>query len=186
MSAITSKAAPKDESIFVPEKGPFSFVDHFSKFTGLAVSQLYLIAALCTIYEVISRYVFSAPTQWAFEVVMVLCASAWMMSAGYITLHKRHISINVLYLMAGDKGKWYLDLFAYVVGVIALWLLCDDAIVRALDSIRMGEKMGSAWNSPQPLVLKTMLVIGGLMYLVQLIVNLHRHFNSSVGKKRVE
>ena len=115
-------------------------------------------------------------------VVMVLCASAWMMSAGYITLHKRHISINVLYLMAGDKGKWYLDLFAYVVGVIALWLLCDDAIVRALDLIRMQEKMGSALNSPQPLVLKTMLVIGGLMYLVQLIVNLHRHFNSSLGK----
>ena len=185
MSATNSKAAPKDEAIFVPEKGPFSFIDHFSKFSGLAVSQLYLIAALCTIYEVVSRYVFHAPTQWAFEVVMVLCATAWMLSAGYITLHKRHISINVLYLMAGDKGKWYLDLFAYVVGIIALWLLADDAIVRALDSIRMGEKMGSAWNSPQPLVLKTMLVIGALMYLVQLFVNLHRHFASSLGKNLV-
>jgi len=185
MSATTSKAAPKDESIFVPEKGPFRFIAHFSKFSGLAVSQLYLIAALCTIYEVVSRYVFHAPTQWAFEVVMVLCASAWMLSAGYITLHRRHISINVLYLMAGDKGKWYLDLFAYAVGVIALWLLCDDAIVRALDSIRMGEKMGSAWNSPQPLVLKTMLVIGALMYLVQLLVNMHRHFTSSLGRNIV-
>ena len=116
---------------------------------------------------------------------MVLCATAWMLSAGYITLHKRHIAINVLYLMAGDRGKWYLDLFAYVVGVIALWLLADDAIVRALDSIRMTEKMGSAWNSPQPLVLKTMLVIGALMYLVQLLVNMHRHFVSSLGKNLV-
>jgi len=185
MSATTSKAAPKDESIFVPEKGPFRFIAHFSKFSGLAVSQLYLIAALCTIYEVVSRYVFHAPTQWAFEVVMVLCASAWMLSAGYITLHKRHISINVLYLMAGDKGKWYLDLFAYAVGVIALWLLCDDAIVRALDSIRMVEKMGSAWNSPQPLVLKTMLVIGALMYLIQLLVHMHSHFTSSLGRNIV-
>ena len=185
MTATTSRAAPKDESVFVPEPGPFRFVDHFSKFSGLAVSQLYLIAALCTIYEVISRYVFNAPTQWAFEVVMVLCATAWMLSAGYITLHNRHIAINVLYLMAGDRGKWYLDLFAYVVGVIALWLLADDAIVRALDSIRMTEKMGSAWNSPQPLVLKTMLVIGALMYLVQLLVNMHRHFVSSLGKNLV-
>ena len=185
MTATTSRAAPKDESVFVPEPGPFRFIDHFSKFSGLAVSQLYLIAALCTIYEVVSRYVFNAPTQWAFEVVMVLCATAWMLSAGYITLHKRHIAINVLYLMAGDRGKWYLDLFAYVVGVIALWLLADDAIVRALDSIRMTEKMGSAWNSPQPLVLKTMLVIGALMYLVQLLVNMHRHFVSSFGKNLV-
>ena len=185
MTATTSRAAPKDKSVFVPEPGPFRFIDHFSKFSGLAVSQLYLIAALCTIYEVVSRYVFNAPTQWAFEVVMVLCATAWMLSAGYITLHKRHIAINVLYLMAGDRGKWYLDLFAYVVGVIALWLLADDAIVRALDSIRMTEKMGSAWNSPQPLVLKTMLVIGALMYLVQLLVNMHRHFVSSLGKNLV-
>ena len=185
MTATTSRAAPKDESVFLPEPGPFRFIDHFSKFSGLAVSQLYLIAALCTIYEVVSRYVFNAPTQWAFEVVMVLCATAWMLSAGYITLHKRHIAINVLYLMAGDRGKWYLDLFAYVVGVIALWLLADDAIVRALDSIRMTEKMGSAWNSPQPLVLKTMLVIGALMYLVQLLVNMHRHFVSSLGKNLV-
>jgi len=185
MSVTTGKAAPKDQSIFVPEEGPFRFIDHFSKFSGLAVSQLYLVAALCTIYEVISRYAFHAPTQWAFEVVMVLCASAWMLSAGYITLHKRHISINVLYLMAGDKGKWYLDLFAYAVGALALWLLCDDALVRALDSIRMNEKMGSAWNSPQPLVLKTMLVIGALMYLIQLLVNMHRHFTSSLGKNIV-
>jgi len=178
-------AKRKDETIFEPEKGPFRFIDHFSKFSGLAVSQLYLIAAFCTIYEVASRYIFNAPTQWAFEVVMVLCATAWMLSAGYITLHKRHIAINVLYLMAGEKGKWRLDLFAYVVGIVALWLLADDAIVRALESIRMGEKMGSAWNSPQPLVLKTMLVVGAIMYLIQLLVNLHRHVSSNLGKSLV-
>ena len=178
-------AKRKDETIFEPEKGPFRFIDHFSKFSGLAVSQLYLIAAFCTIYEVASRYIFNAPTQWAFEVVMVLCATAWMLSAGYITLHKRHIAINVLYLMAGEKGKWRLDLFAYVVGIVALWLLADDAIVRALESIRMGEKMGSAWNSPQPLVLKTMLVVGAIMYLIQLLVNLHRHVSSKLGKSLV-
>ena len=182
MTKVERAAAPKDTSVFEPERGPFRFVDHFSKFTGLAVSHLYLLAALATIYEVVSRYAFDAPTQWAFEVVMVLCATAWMLSAGYITLHKRHISINVIYLMVGDKGKWWLDLFAYVVGVIALWLLADDSIVRSMESIRMVEKMGSAWNSPQPMILKTMLVIGALMYLVQLLVNLHRHLNSSVGK----
>ena len=35
-----------------------NFVDHISKFLGLAVSQLYLLCALITCYEVISRYVF--------------------------------------------------------------------------------------------------------------------------------
>ncbi len=185
MTKVHKAGTPRDTSIFEPQQGPFRFVDHFSKFSGLAVSHLYLLAAVATIYEVISRYVFDAPTQWAFEVVMVLCATAWMLSAGYITLHKRHIAINVIYLMVGDRGKWWLDLFAYVVGVLALWLLADDAIVRAMESIRMVEKMGSAWNSPQPMILKTMLVVGALMYLVQLLVNLHRHVTSSVAKTAV-
>lgn len=185
MTKVDKAGTPRDTSIFEPQQGPFRFVDHFSKFSGLAVSHLYLLAAVATIYEVVSRYVFDAPTQWAFEVVMVLCATAWMLSAGYITLHKRHIAINVIYLMVGDRGKWWLDLFAYVVGVLALWLLSDDAIVRAMESIRMVEKMGSAWNSPQPMILKTMLVVGALMYLVQLLVNLHRHVTSSVAKTAV-
>ena len=83
-------------------------IDHFSRFLGLSVGNLYLLAALCTLWEVTARYVFHAPTQWAFEVVMVLCATAWMLSAGFVTLHKRHIGITVLYLMA-SKNKLMLS-----------------------------------------------------------------------------
>ena len=82
-------------------------VDHFSRFLGLSVGNLYLLAAACTLWEVISRYVFNSPTQWVFEVVMVLCACAWMLSAGFVTLQKRHIGITVLYLMAPDRIRWW-------------------------------------------------------------------------------
>ena len=153
-------------------------IDHISRFSGLAVAQLYLMCAAVTLYEVIMRYVFNAPTQWAFEVVMVLCATAWMISSGYVTLRKRHIGITVFYLAAGEKTRWWLDLFAMVVGVLALYLLATDSLVRALDSIDLVERVGSAFNSPQPMLLKTVLIVGVLIYLVQLLVNLTRHFES--------
>jgi len=86
-----------------PSGGTFDrAVDHVSRFLGLAVGNLYLIAAFCTMWEVVARYVFHSPTQWVFEVVMVLCASAWMLSAGFVTLQKRHIGITVFYLMVAD------------------------------------------------------------------------------------
>ena len=170
---------------FPPTTDQLNFVDHISKFIGLGVSQLYLLCALITCYEVISRYVFDSPTQWAFETVMVLCASAWMLSAGYITLHKRHIGITVIYIMVSKAKQWYLDLFAYVIGVIALWFFVDDTLVRAIESVMMTERAGSAWNSPQPLILKTMLVSGATIYLVQLLVNLYRHFDSQLAKNIV-
>ena len=153
-------------------------VDHFSRFLGLAVGNLYLIAAFCTIWEVVARYVFHSPTQWVFEVVMVLCATAWMLSAGFVTLQKRHIGITVFYLMASDRVRWWLDLFAMLVGVFALYMLVSDTLIRSLDSIDLVERGGTAWNSPLPMILKTVLVAGLFIYLVQLLINLSRHFQT--------
>ena len=153
-------------------------IDHFSRFAGLAVGNLYIVAAFFTLWEVLARYVFNAPTQWVFEVVMVLCASAWMFSAGFVTLQKRHIGITVFYLMASERWKWRLDLFAMVVGVFALYMLVSDTLVRALESIDLVERTGSAFNPPQPMLLKTILCVGLFIYLVQLLVNLSRHFQT--------
>ena len=153
-------------------------VDHFSQFLGLAVGQFYLFCALITAYEVVMRYLFNAPTQWAFEMVMVLCASAWMLSVGFVTKNKRHIGITVFYLMASERTQWWLDLLAMVVGVVALFLLADDTLVRAMDAIDIIERAGSAFNSPEPTVLKTALALGASLYLIQLIANLTRHFVS--------
>ena len=84
--------------------------------------------------------------------------------------------------MLGKAKQWYLDLFAYVIGVIALWYFIDATLVRAIEAVMAVERAGSAWNSPQPLILKTMLVSGASLYLAQLLVNLYRHFQSKVAK----
>lgn len=154
-------------------------VDHVSRFLVLSVGNLYLLAAACTLWEVFSRYLLNQPTQWVFEVVMVLCAVAWMISAGFVTLQKRHIGITVLYLMAPERVRWWLDLFAMVVGVFALYMMVSDTLIRALESIDLIERGGTAWNSPLPMIVKTVLVTGLFVYLVQLLVNLGRHFQSS-------
>ncbi|MBT3656257.1 MAG: TRAP transporter large permease subunit [Alphaproteobacteria bacterium] len=182
MSTQAQTSEPAEEQVFKATKDGFRFFDHFSKFSGLAVAQLYLLCALATAYEVISRYVFDSPTQWVFEVVMVLCATAWMLSAAYITLHNRHIGITVFYIIASDRTKWWLDLFAMSVGILALWLLVDDTAIRAIESVMMTERAGSAFNSPAPLILKSMLCIGAFLYLTQLYINLYRHFQSSFAK----
>jgi len=155
-------------------------IDHISRFTGLSVGNLYILCAMVTIFEVIARYIFNSPTQWAFEVVMVLCATAWMLSAGFVTLQKRHIGITVFYLMASDRVRWGLDLFAMLVGIVALYILTGDTITRALESIDLIERGGTGWNSPLPMVLKTVLVVGLFIYLMQLMMNLSRHFKSRV------
>ena len=155
-------------------------VDHFSRFLGLTVGNLYIVAAFFTVLEIVLRATTDNSMQWVFEMVMVLCAAAWMFSAGYVTLQRRHIGITVFYLMASDSWKWRWDLFAMVIGVFALFMLTSDTLVRALEAIDLTERSGSAWNPPLPLVLKTILSLGLYLYLVQLMVNLTQHFQSRI------
>lgn len=163
-------------------RADYTPVDHISHFVGLGVATFYMIAALATLYEVFSRYVLNAPTFWAFETVMTLCAAAWMLSAGYITLKKRHIAITVIHGLCSEKQRWWLDLFAMLVGVFALYMLLTDAPIRAYDSVMRLEKSGSAFNSPLPLMMKSLMVTGAFLYLAQLMVNLHRHVASMWAK----
>ncbi|MFD1383062.1 TRAP transporter large permease subunit [Rhodanobacter aciditrophus] len=168
------------------EQFDYTPIDHVSHFTGIGVSLLYLVAAGATLWEVVARYVFNAPTQWAFEVVMVLCAATWMLSAGYITLKKRHIGITVIHNIASPKNQWRLDLFAMIVGITALFLLLADASLRAYLAVEHIERTGSAFNSPMPMIMKSLLLIGGLLYLSQLTVNLVRHVQSNWAKTLVK
>ena len=164
----------------------YNAIDHTSHFLGICVSTFYLVAAVATLYEVFARYLFNAPTLWAFEIVMVLCASSWMLSSGYITLKKRHIGITVIQSIAPPNVRWWLDLFAMTVGVLALYLLLTDASVRAYDSILRVERAGSAFNSPMPMMIKTLLVVGGFVYLAQLFVNLYRHVHGKFARMLVQ
>ena len=168
------------------DRSQYTLLDHVSHFTGLAVAQLYLVVAAVTLYEVVMRYFFHAPTAWAFEMVMVMCATAWTISSGYVTLKKRHIGITVIHNLASSQNKWKLDLFAMVVGIVALYLLLTDAAIRAYDAIASVERTGSAFNSPMPLILKSLLMVGGFLYLAQLTLNLYRHFKSPVCKWAVK
>ena len=167
-------------------RADYTPVDHFSHLLGIGVSCFYLIAALATLFEVFSRYLLNAPTYWAFETVMMLCAAAWMLSSGFITLKQRHIAITVFHVLASPRQRWWLDLFAMVVGVIALYMLLSDASIRAYDSIARLEKSGSAFNSPLPMMLKSLMVAGAFIYLAQLLVNLHRHFDSRLAQAVVK
>ena len=71
-----------EEENFKPIHDNFRFYDHFSKFSGLAVAQLYLICAAVTGYEVVSRYIFDSPTQWVLRSLWY-----WLLLHGCYLLH---------------------------------------------------------------------------------------------------
>jgi len=156
-------------------------VDRLSQTVGLSVAHFYLVCALLTAYEVILRYVFNSPTLWAFEVVMVVCASAWALSGGYVTMRRNHIAITVVYQYTKGRLRWWLDLFIQVVSLAAMCVLGFSVWKMMEDAIRTVERSGSSFNSPEPAIVKTVLFAGIVIYGVQTLANLIRHFEG-VGR----
>ena len=158
--------------------GLFRKIDLTMTFIGRAVGQFYFIIACMTLYEVIMRYFFDSPTMWAFELVILLCGTAWMLSVGYVTQQKSHIAITILYVISPPRTQWYLDAFSNIVGLIAVTTLAYACWPLMRDALEMYELSGTSFNSPEPMILKTVLFLGCAMYSVQLAVNTVRHLQS--------
>lgn len=150
-------------------------VDRFNRFVGEAVSYLYLIAVAVTAYEVALRYLFNAPTTWAFELTILLCAIAYLLSGGYVTQGNGHIRITSISDRLPKRFAWSLELFGMLVGVFAIGTLAWAGFKPALFAIEIWERTGSAWDSPMPAILKPLIVVGAALIVVQLLVQIVRH-----------
>ena len=86
-------------------------IDRLNRLLGERLCYLYLAAVLITAYEVVMRYLFDAPTSWAFELTILLCAICYLFSGGFVTAQRKHIAITSVYdLMpprsAGGSSCW--------------------------------------------------------------------------------
>ncbi|WP_299689770.1 TRAP transporter small permease [uncultured Vibrio sp.] len=123
------------------------------------LSLCFIIAVLLTGYEVVSRYVFNAPTTWVHETTIMLVAFGFMLG-GVVTLYERtHITINLLTDRLSGMAKSVLNLTASIVSVFYLATVGYGSYVITKQAWMFKETSGTAWNSPMPVILKTLLTL---------------------------
>lgn len=161
-----------------------AWMDRISVFIGHALTiPLFLCLAL-SIYEVVMRYFFHAPTQWTFETLMVLCATAWVMSAGLVTQRKRHITITVLETVVPARVWRRLELLALVAAVAGISVLLFAAIEPTVSAVASMKRSGSAFNPPEPTYMRVLLLTGCVLYLLQLLANIVHWFEDEARSTR--
>ncbi|MFM8679388.1 MAG: TRAP transporter large permease subunit [Alphaproteobacteria bacterium] len=149
-------------------------VERAINWLAMNASYLYLAATIATTYEVFARYIFNAPTDWAFEATILLCSACYLVAGGYVTQRKRHIAITSLYDGASAERKRLLDIVAISFGLLAVGLLILSSWRQALMSVQIWERTGSSWNPPLPALLKPLIVVGATLIFVQLAIQLKR------------
>ena len=90
-------------------------IDWFTDTTGTWVAWLNVPLVLAVGYEVVSRYVFGAPTIWSFDVTYMLYGTIFMLGAAY-ALHKgAHIRTDFLFEKWSIRTRGLIDSIAYIV-----------------------------------------------------------------------
>ena len=156
-------------------------MDAVSVFVGQGCSVLFFACIAVSALEVLLRYGFDAPTLWTTELAMALCASAWVLSVGYVTERNRHISITMLEVVVGERVWCIFRLIQMVIATGATIILSMALYHPAAKVLSRIEYSGTAMNSMQPTYLKILLFVGCLFYILQLLSNVIRWVQRTEG-----
>ena len=88
-------------------------IDDFSEIIAKTVSWIIIITMSTTIYAVVMRYFFDAPTIWAYELGGLLLAPFWLLAGGYVLLQNAHVRMDVFYRRLTPRKQAILDLVTY-------------------------------------------------------------------------
>ena len=151
------------------------FVDKMSTRVGQALSWLIVSLTLLVSWEVFSRYVINHPHPWAFDTMIMMYGTLFMMAGAYTLAKNGHVRGDVLYGFFPPRLQAWLDLILYICffvpGVVALlWA----GYIYAGESWAINEHSNITSEGPPVYPFKTVIPLAGAFVLVQGIVEIIR------------
>ena len=151
------------------------FVDKVSTWVGQAFSWLIVTLTLLISWEVFSRYALDHPHAWAFDVMIMMYGTLFMMAGAYTLSKNGHVRGDVLYGFFPPRLQAGLDLTLYLLffipGVVAfVWAGYN----YAAESWAIRESSNITAEGPPYYPFKTVIPVAGAFLLVQGIVEIIR------------
>jgi TRAP-type mannitol/chloroaromatic compound transport system permease small subunit len=153
-------------------------IDTISEWSGRIFAWLIVPLVAGTTYEVIVRYLFNAPTIWAYDLSYMLYGSHFMLGAAYTLLKGGHIRTDIFYQNWSVRTRGWVDallyLFLFFPGMIFFFWM---GYQEALHAWQIGERSdASPWRPilyPLKAVLPTMAVLILIQGVSEFIKSLH-------------
>ena len=150
-------------------------IDKISTFIGQAFSWLIVALTFLISWEVFSRYALNHPHPWAFDAMIMLYGTMFMMAGAYTLAKNGHVRGDVLYGFFPARLQAGLDLTLYLLffipGVVAfVWA----GYTYAAESWAINEHSNITSDGPPIYPFKTIIPLAGAFILVQGIVEIIR------------
>ena len=150
-------------------------VDKLSTLVGHAFSFLIVVLTLQVSWEVFSRYVLDNPHPWAFDAMIMLYGTLFMMAGAYTLAKNGHVRGDVLYGFFEPRTQATIDLVLYVVFFIpGVFALTYAGFFYAAESWAINEHSNVTAEGPPIYPFKTTIPIAGAFLLLQGVVEIIR------------
>jgi len=180
--AFTHRAAPTAGGGKIkPENTAFArLVGRVNHFSGAFVAYWSVIAVFVYYYEVIARYVFNSPTNWAHESMFLMFGAQYLLAGGFCLREDAHVRVDVFYMRFGARAKALVDVLTSVFFFIFAASLMTSGWTFFMDSFQVREVSFTEWGI-QYYPVKLTLAAGALLLLLQGVARL-LHDISVLGK----
>ena len=112
---------------------------------GEFVAYWAVISVFVYYYEVIARYIFNSPTNWAHESMFLMYGMQYMLAGAYAYQADQHVRVDVLYTRFSARGKAIADLITSVFFFIFVITMLWTGSRFALDAIGNMEVSFTEW-----------------------------------------
>ncbi|WP_321499320.1 TRAP transporter small permease subunit [Breoghania sp.] len=141
-------------------------IDRLSLYCGEFASYWAVIAVFVYYYEVIARYVFNSPTNWAHEGMFLMFGMQYLIAGAYAMLTESHVRVDVFYAPLSVRGKAVVDLLTSVFFFIFAGTLLATSWIFAYQATQVGEISFTEWAIAY-WPFKWAMVLGGLLLVLQ-------------------
>ena len=145
-------------------------IDVINEKIGLVVSVLMPIMVAVLAFEVISRYLFNAPTLWAYDTAIFIFGYTGLLAGGHVLKRKEHITVDLVYSRLSPRVKAGLDCSTSLLFFFFIILVIYTGWEPAMEAFRLNECTNTEWAPPIG-HFKLMIPIGGGLLLMQGLAN---------------
>jgi TRAP-type mannitol/chloroaromatic compound transport system permease small subunit len=158
-------------------------IGRISGVSGETTAWLVVPLILATVYDVIARYAFNAPTTWAYEVGYMVMGAHALLGMAYTLREGGHIRIDAFTQRFSQTTKAVVDLLGYLIVLPCLCWVTWSLWQYWIGAFRSGELSGqSAWN-PVIWPFRLVFFVAFVLLVLQIIAEVMKAIMYLAGRR---
>ena len=137
-----------------------------------------------TVYDVVMRYFFKAPTKWAYELTWMEYGALFMLGGAYGLRHHIHVRVDVIYNTYSPRAQAIFDALMYLIIFFPLYtLLIIFGTQYAAYSWTIWEHSYLSYWQPAVYPIKTVIPVAFTLFLLQGLAEFVRNATFAIKGK---